>query len=615
MNDTNFTPEDLPHSMDETDGEAVRGSNDGAVPENDGEHRESDDDATEHDGEPDETDNAVPEDDGEPQETDDTTPENGGKPRKKAAARKKKKNRFFIFYIVFCGVLAFAISCGVGIFYDFIREYENSLPEHVLEDYIGSLSGDELTSVASAVIEEAASGFETVESYADTFKETVSQGLTFTSIIGEDGETGTYDVYCDGKLMRVTLTVSYVGKYGFPHFAVCSAELYPEWVESRTMPVTVIVPDGASLYINGKPVGEEYMTGEKFESTSLSVFDRRDHALVTYEIENFFGTPSVSGEYKGEPLEVTELGEGAFCSDYDLDSRHDYTIKAPSGAVVTVGGITLGEEYVTGTEKVDALRTEFEPDGTPELSLYRLEKLLGIPVIEVEFEGKLLSPVVSNENQSEYGHPDGYLKTYTIRVPQGMRLYCNGIEVGSGYTSGDGELYETPASALGANSTERFNIYSVALCHDPTFTVPGIDVVAVNDTDYTFYPAPTNSQRSEVESAAVRFAERFIRYNLRGARELEVNYDACLDCALPKSEAYKIIRDTYNAVLYNNAYEITKLDTRAYDFVRYSDDCVTVKVDFESTGKRGRYAKDNNGTYSMVFVKSGGEWMLAGFSL
>lgn len=520
------------------------------------------------------------------------------------------RKNFYIGYAIFCALLAFSLSIGIGLFYDFIREYESSRPDHVIENYVSVIDGETFSSIAAEAISRYSSGFETEESSLSALKAAAKGGITFTKHIGSDGND--YDVYCGGKLMRVTLSPDYEGKYGFTHYKVTNTEIYPEWIEERSSPISVIVPDGSSVSVNGKSVGNEYMKPEKLESASLSIFEQRDFALVEYDLGYVFGSVTVDGEYRGETLTISRLEDGAYCSDYDLPSRADYTVSAPSGADVTINGVKVTSDYLSRTDKADELQTEFESGKTPMISVYKIELMLGTPEVEVRFDGSSLSPVSSDSTHSDYGYPASYMKSYSVSVPHGMTLYCNGIEVGKKYETEANILYDAPPFAPGINITERCDTYTVELCHSPSFTVSDANVALKSDgSAFTFYPVPTSSESDAVSSAATAFTRLFITFSFRGSDNPSGNFDACMEHVLKNSAAYRLLRSTYDAMAYNSPYKITTLEINVRELSKYSDDCIAVTIDFESHGKRYKYEKDNNGTYNMIWQKLDGEWKLS----
>lgn len=531
-----------------------------------------------------------------------------------AERRQKKASKFYIFYALLCGVLIFSIACAVGIFYDFIREYEKCLPEHVANDYITSLDGEQFAEIIAPVLENRSSGFETPDALGKTLAYAMTDGVTYAECIGEDAPT--YDVYCSGRLMRVRLEPASSGKYGFTSYEVASAEVYPEWLEDRFTEVTAVIPDGAVLTLNGLPVGSEFLTGEKFESSSLSVFEKKGEQLVTYEITDILGDASVSAEYRGEKLKITPLGGNTYYSDFDLASRFDYTVKAPIDATVTANGVSVTAADRTATEKLDAVQNEFEPDTAPELAIYTLKGLLDKPEISVTLGGEALAPSVSDGSHAEFAYPDSYRHYYTARVPDGMTLYCNGIEVGEEYMTDDKYDYTAPSSAEGVKVTEKCVVYRVGLFGEPEFTVSGSGAVSEKDGDVvTFYPLPSKSENSEIRALAQIFTELFVKYATENGSKAQTNYDAFIGYVQSGSEAYKIITVTLDSMKYNSPFVVKTLTTDIHDLVKYSDSCIAVKVDFASHAAYYKYEKDANGTYEMVWVKKGGEWKLCGFTM
>lgn len=525
-----------------------------------------------------------------------------------------KKSRFYIGYAIFCAVLVFVISCGIGVFYDFIREYEQSLPEHVAESFIASLNGAKFSELVEPEIASRASGFETDDSMESVLASALSEGVTFAECIGEDDHT--YDVYCDGKFMKLTLTETEGGKYGFSRYTISSTEIYSEWIEDRFSSVTVIIPKEASLSLNGKPVGDEYMTEDKYESASLTAFDRVDTSLVTYEITDIFGDADFKGEYRGEELSMTKLGDSAYYSDFDIPSRFDYIVKAPSDAKVTLNGITVTADYITGSEEKTAIYSEFEKETSPKLSLYTIPGLLDVPEVEVTLDGSALAPVDSDNTHSSYDYPDSYKRSYTVCVPRGVTLFCNGIEVGRDYMTEENRAYEKPASAKGITVSARYDVYTVGLFHDPEFTVSGEGAaVEADGFNFMFYPTPSSSESKDIRSMAQTFTELFVKYSYEGHKYVQGNYDECMKYVLSGSDADKLITTTLDSMRYNSNFKVDKLKTEIYDLVKYSDDCIAVKVDFESHGKYYKYEKEANGTYTMLWIKRGGTWKLAGFTM
>ena len=537
------------------------------------------------------------------------------KRRRHVSHKRPGGRRFYMWYGIGCAVLIFLMTIGVGIFYDFIRTYEECLPEHVADLYINSLDGASFTALIAPEIEARASGFETEDAIGAILAEAISGGVTYTKAVGTDDPA--YDVYCGGRLMRLTLTASKRGRYGFDNYRVAGAEIYPEWIAERFCDVTIIVPEGADVTVNGIPVGADRKTATEYESAVLSSFERT-RKLVTYEIRGVFGEASVSAELRGKPLTLScRESDNTYYSDYALPALHEYTVKAPADATVTVNGQALGKSEITGTETVSGLGTEFEPDTAPELSIYSLTGLIDTPEVTVTLAGETLTPDESDDVHGNYTYPESYKRNYTVRVPKGMKLYCNGIEVSRTYITGDGGKYSAP-DGVSVKVTETSEIYTVGLYGDPVFTVSAAKAVYTADNDarsWVFYPYPGSSEEKTIREISEDFTNRFIYYAYQGFRNTKANLAACLELSLDGSNAYDLISKTIEFYKYNSPYTIEKLNMEVAEIIKYSDACISVKVDFEAHGNFYGNKKDDVGTYSMLWQKKDGKWLLTEFSM
>lgn len=538
-----------------------------------------------------------------------------GRTLKNPHRRKKRvKDGFYKYYAIFCAALAVLISVGIAVFYDFIRTYESSLPEHVAERYVKSLDGETFSALISDRMGEIGSGFETESAVGSTLADAMADGVTFTEAIG--GSLPVYDVFCGGKLMKITLTPTEKLRYGFSRYEVDGVEIYDEWITSRVSDITVIVPSRAYVNVNGTPVSIDYLTGKEYESASLSVFERDLDKLAEYRIPNVFGTVSVTADYDGEPLIISVLGGNTFYSDFDTASRFDYTVKAPADAVVTVNGVDAAEEFVTSTEYVTGVFSEFEPESSPTVNVYTIPSLMSAPDVSVTLAGEVLTPVSSDSSHSEYAYSESYRRQYTVRVPRGITLYCNGIEVADKYKLADGGgTYSLPTKVSGAVASEKYETYVIGLYDDPEFTTSAVCAAEHDGYNYTFYAPPKSSEEKDIRALSEQFTKLFVKYSYEGTQYTQQNYDNVMTLIMKGSPADTLITTTLNAYIYNSHFTVDKLVYDIRDIARYSDNCISVKIDFDSHGTYYKYEKSGAGTYSLVWVKTGDVWRVAEFSM
>ena len=529
--------------------------------------------------------------------------------------RKEKRvsDGFYKYYAVFCVVLVAAILLGAGIFYDFIRTYETSLPEHVAERYVEGLDGETFSALISERLDEIGSGFETADAVGETLADAMKDGVTFTETVG--GGAPSYDVFCGGKLMKITLSPTERLRYGFSRCEVDKVEIYDEWISSRVSDVTVIVPSKASVTVNGIPLGGEYLTGEEYESASLSVFEKSVDKLASYKIKSVFGSVDVDAEFDGEPLIISKLGESTYYSDFDISSRSDYTVKAPADAKVTVNGVDADGEFVTSVEHVTGISSEFEPDTSPEIDVYTFPSLMREPTVTVTLAGDTLTPDEADANGSAYSYPESYRRRYTVRVPRGVTLFCNGVEVADSYKTADTGTYRLPTEVKGASASEKYETYEVGLYNDPVFTTSAGCAGEANGFEYTFYAAPKQSEDEEIRELSEEFTRLFIKYSYEGTEYTRQNYDNVMALVMSGSPADDLITTTLSSYIYNSNFKVDKLDMTIRDIARFSGDCISVKIDFDSHGKYYKYEKSGAGTYALVWVKTSSGWRVAEFSM
>lgn len=518
---------------------------------------------------------------------------------------------FWFWYGAVCALIAAVLAVLIALFYGFIREYERTRPEHVVESYVNALDGQTLTKMFGDQISARASGFEAEDAASAELNRAFEQGIVFTECVG--GDNPAYDVFCGGRLMKISLRQKSAGKYGFVYYEVGGVEFYPDWAGNRCTSARVIVPAEAELEINGLPVGERYRTGVEYRSAVLSGYETADPALVEYRVEDIFGPVEVTGKYRGQALTFSgSARDGVYYSDFALPSLFDYTVMAPESAKVTFNGRELTDDFLTQTVRLPEAVSEFEAGRAPFYRVYTVKGLLFDPAAEAVLDGKKLDLLSSERTKCVFAMPGS---DYTVRVPHGVTLYCNGVGVGEAYRFENAGLYDSPGE--GYPSTVRYDLYTLTLCSEPTFTVSTENSVCRQSGNQTvFLPALDDGNDRLMRAEARLFAELFIKYSLQGgSKVVKANYDECMKHVLPGSEAYQTIAATFNAFKYNSSYNIEKMETKVYDLIRYSDDCCGVKVDFESLGVSSSHEKPANGTYTMIWILSDNQWKLAMFSL
>ncbi len=232
---------------------------------------------------------------------------------------KIKKSLFYRVYVITLAALLVLLIVAVFVLRAFLADYEASLPEHVARDtfekYFAQLDALSLLTDTGA----AAPEFESLEDRAAMIEESVrGKELSYSpASLGLDQTKEAYNVkYSDGEkdIKVASFTVEKSGKkskLGFATYELGDVELY--CVPSED---TVIkVPTGYTLTLNGRTVGEKYITGDPIETESCK--HMRDGGVgITYTLYTIPGlskAPDIKvTTQKGEESKVTLSEDGTY---------------------------------------------------------------------------------------------------------------------------------------------------------------------------------------------------------------------------------------------------------------------------------------------------------------
>ncbi len=530
----------------------------------------------------------------------------------------KKKRTLGVFwrsYIILCAVLLVLLVALTAFFYDYIKAFETGRPEYAVKEYVSLITKDDIISSVSSALDGALSGYEAEGAVSSAVSAALEKnGLSYVRAFSDDADAiPKYDVYCGEKLFTLTLAVTSGGKYGFENYTVTGADVADEWLNARKTTVSIIVPSGAETTVNGKTLLPDRLV-ETFSPETVSEFEKDSFALNMYEIADVFGDLDARSTLGGEKLPLDNPSAGVYTSVFDsVDSV--YTVIAPKGAAVTVNGIALTDKYITGIAIPTDAHT-FESETDVRCDVYSVKGLRLIPTVSAMLDGVSLQTSESEIYDSAFIYPDSYKKTYTVTVPDGAILYCNGVSVGDEYKTGSSELYPLPDSAKKYASSSEYGIeYAVTgLYAEPKFTASYSDgavcVGGKTEDGWNFYPQASGKEIEGLEAVSKSFTVDYIDYFYEGWKQAEENYNTVIGYTKNGSAAYKTLKGTYDAMKYSDTFKLDKLEMKVYDSVKYSSDCYGIKVYFDSHGTYYKYDRTSVGTYTMIWVIDGGEWSL-----
>ena len=208
------------------------------------------------------------------------------------------------------------LVAAVFILRSYLADYESTLPEHVAQDMFEKYftDFDALKILRDTGTKEPE--FNTLEEMAECIEESVKdKELTYSpSSVGLDETKEAYYVkYSDGErdVKVATFTVEKSdkkSKRGFDTWELGEIELYCIPIED----IVIKAPTGYTVTLNGKPLGEQYITGEPIETESCKYM--RDGGVgityTLYTVPGLYKTPEIKvTTAKGEDSAVT-LNDG-----------------------------------------------------------------------------------------------------------------------------------------------------------------------------------------------------------------------------------------------------------------------------------------------------------------
>lgn len=190
------------------------------------------------------------------------------------------------------------------------------------------------------------SAFENAETVAGDLFDAAVQGQTFSFRLDSENTSRNTPVYIlsAGDADLLTLTASY--NKASRSWKVDEAPLKALQAEARTL--TITVPEGTAVSVNGIALGEEYITDSRVPYTGISELETQ-FDTCPYRV-----TYTVPGIYEAVQVDVSR-GAGVLLL-YSDGTRFDYTVPdagahafrvtAPQEASVTAGGALLTDTQV-----------------------------------------------------------------------------------------------------------------------------------------------------------------------------------------------------------------------------------------------------------------------------
>lgn len=239
---------------------------------------------------------------------------------KKPGKPKGKKLLFTQILTIYAAVLAGVVVISLGVLWDFLANYERSLPQKVAEQFVA----DQTISDWGKVFEQSfANDFESEESISKELEKAMDKKqLVCRKTQGEyTDEKPTFTLKNkEHQLVKMTLAKGKKGRYGFDRWKVSDCEFVQSDLFQK---IQVSVPASGKVYINDTLLDQTYVTKKDTTyCTEKTYVDQFENPVTwtEYTVGGLLSTPQITVEAGGD-FAVEQIQQ------QDGTTRYNYTLK------------------------------------------------------------------------------------------------------------------------------------------------------------------------------------------------------------------------------------------------------------------------------------------------
>ena len=310
------------------------------------------------------------------------------------AAPVKKKGRFGRGLLIYAAVLVVAIAGGLAVFWQFLSSYEAAQPERTVENFLTSVDDAYWTEGILAASRIGETEFEQKELLQQELylDKVLNNELTWRRLNAEyTDEKPVYVVRAAGTdFCRLTLGRGEDVGFGFSGWNVTEARLMEAFLDQPAMTLTITVPVGSTVTLNGVTVGEDYL------------LDRDAKYEDVYEISGLYKAPEIVViDRDGEELEPLQAENDEYLYPIPETKTFTFRITVPAGAVVLVEDEPIAEEFAPETVMPEVFGEDIAEyaDDSAAVDVYEFEgNFYELPVVTAtDAEGRELEGITTED--------------------------------------------------------------------------------------------------------------------------------------------------------------------------------------------------------------------------
>ena len=287
----------------------------------------------------------------------------------------KKKGNFKKFLLIYCAALAVILIVGLLIFNSFIKRFEDSQPSNMVAGIVKQLSSN-----PTSYLKSNSEQIKCLENVDTIIEESAAQmdGKQLSFIENSDyrADAPSYNITADGSIVaKVTLGKDSKGAFGLHGWKLTGLDV-ASYVPN-TLSYNILVPEGASIAINGTELTDAYKIKDSAVPENLQVAAKYVSvpSFETYKVSGFANQPQVVAKAAdGSDLGVSITSDTIVCQGStsqefidSVDGLVNNAISAWGRHFINMGGnlrAYILEDcdyygYIFGSDTMDPIYTAF----------------------------------------------------------------------------------------------------------------------------------------------------------------------------------------------------------------------------------------------------------------
>lgn len=502
-------------------------------------------------------------------------------------SRKHKSKKFWIIYTVVCAVLAVALCVFFAVFNDIMESYEAAQPQSVADSYLPTLTYESLTEMAREAVDSMNLKYEDADKYINAFTNVYDSktAICRKALSLTTAEVPVFSVICgEAEIVRLTLKNSDSGKYGFDSWEIAKAEIPLDGILKNAKEYVIYAPTGKSFTVNGftpkmSESGIPSPLSNELEEAVLPLCD-------VYELGTMYSRPEVVFTEGDSGISVVENEDQIIYLPEGVTVQ-DYTVCAPTGAMVYVNGIHLSENYVKSAYvpyPYSPIEKDF--DYLPTYTVYKTGNLLTSPTITCDFNGEALTASV-NGSECTFPLPDSFNYTVTVMAPVSSEIKIDGVPAEDLCEKKNQSAFE--GLNIEGVTPPMVDVYEITGLYFPTHQVTGslngseLEFVSIGNGNNIVLSADNSVIADDaVSEFAMSFVKAYFHYTSSGYRNVNENLAATLAYIDSSTEFYMRIRDS--KIGYEFQTPVSREDYRmleVYQLYKLDDGSHVAKIRFD----------------------------------